>query len=476
MKFSHPRNQEVLDLFGEHRYVTLSGGGNFSSKSFVVSDVLDQYPDLNKLVWVVNDFGEQEAVARALHDWSALEVEILEDEGTYPSLVRVISSLQDPHRKVAVILTSARLLKLFPDHHQIEQTIQRLKVGDEISPVNLFESLIESGYEVSEDSYLEPGFYLRHGDVLDVFPINSKHPYRVEFDFETILAIYAYDQTTQTKIHETKSVAIYPLKTLEAKSLLWDFLGAGTLFVEDELDLNEGSYESVSAMIKKRPNDVGYLLFTSFLEEDNYHHHLHYLSVLKYQNKLDFIENMKEKMYEKWRVYLFTKNKEELKSLFADRNISILDDPSKAEEGEKAVVFFELGKDQPFPHAFQNPHLKFALLTDREILGLRDTSHKDPSQHAVYLDFLTGLKMGDYVVHSDHGIALFRGLDKRTIDEVTREYLRLDYAENDRLFVPIDQADKVSKFIGSGDQPPRLTRLGSSEWVTITNKVKKETQ
>ena len=476
MKFPHPRNQEVLDLFGEHRYVTLSGGGNFSSKTFVVSDILDQYPDLQKLIWVVNDFGEQEAVARALHDWSQLEVEILKDEGTYSSLIRVISSLKDPHRKVAVILTYAHLLRQFPDHYQIEESIRRLKVGDEISPVNLFESLIESGYEVSEDSYLEPGFYLRHGDVLDVFPINSLYPYRVEFDFETISAIYTYDQATQAKIHETKSVTIYPLKEIEAKSSLWDFLGTGTLFVEDELDLSEESYELVSAMIRKRPNDVGYLLFTSFLEEDDYHHHLHYLSVLKYQNKLDFIENMKEKMYEKWRVYLFTKNKQELKSLFADRNISVLDDPSKVEEGESAVVFFELEKDQPFPYAFQNPYLKFTLLTDREILGLRDAAHRDPSQHAVYLDFLTGLKMGDYVVHSDHGIALFRGLDKRTIDEVTREYLRLDYAENDRLFVPIDQADKVSKFIGSGDQPPRLTRLGSSEWVTITNKIKKETQ
>jgi transcription-repair coupling factor (superfamily II helicase) len=68
------------------------------------------------------------------------------------------------------------------------------------------------------------------------------------------------------------------------------------------------------------------------------------------------------------------------------------------------------------------------------------------------------------------------GLDKRTIDDVTREYLKVGYAENDKLFVPIDQADKVSKYIGAGDRPPKLTRLGSAEWSTMQSKVRKETE
>jgi transcription-repair coupling factor (superfamily II helicase) len=79
-------------------------------------------------------------------------------------------------------------------------------------------------------------------------------------------------------------------------------------------------------------------------------------------------------------------------------------------------------------------------------------------------------------VHSDYGIARFLGLEKKTIDEITREYLKLGYAENDKLFVPIDQADKVNKFIGADEVVPHLTRLGSAEWNTITHKVKKETE
>ncbi|MDP2624678.1 MAG: transcription-repair coupling factor [Candidatus Peregrinibacteria bacterium] len=476
MKFPHPRNQEVLDLFGENRYVTLSGGGNHSSKTFVVCDILDQNPNLNKLIWVVNDLGEQEAVARALKDWSNFEIKVLDDEEGYFGLMQNLTALKDLNRSVALVISFQHLLSTFPSRASLEHSTRQLKLKDEISPVELFEELIDLGYEVSEDPYLEQGTYLRHGDVLDIFPINSTEAYRIEFNFETISGIYTYNQTDQQKIKDFKIISICPLKNIDTTATLWDYMSENSLFVEDELDLGEDLYAEVDAKVKERPNNVSYILFTSFLEENDYHKHLHYLSVLKYQNKLDFLENMREKMMTQWRVYLFTKNGDEIKPLLDDRNLAYQTNPKDIQDGKGNIVIFDLAKDDPFPHAFQNPHLKFILLTDREIIGLRDDAHKDPAQHAVYLDFLTGLKLGDYVVHSDHGVAIFRGLDKRTIDEVTREYLRLDYAENDRLFVPIDQADKVSKFIGSGDQKPRLTRLGSSEWSTITNKVKKETQ
>lgn len=475
MKFPHPRNQEVLNLFGEYRYVTLSGGGNFSSKAFVVSDILDQFSDLHHLVWVVNDFGEQEIVARSLKDWSGFEVEILDEEGEHVSVMRCLAALMEK-RHVAVVVTYEQLLRLYPARQQVHDKRLVFKVGDEISATDVFEHLIEQGYSVSEDAYLERGRYLRHGDVLDIFPINSPHPYRIELEFEKVTAIYTYTPTDYSKLHSYEQAAVYPLVQVEGKVSLWDYMGKGTLFVEDELELSEDLYAEVDRVVKQRPNDVGYVLFTSFMEEDTTHHHLHNLSVLKYQNKLDFLENMAEKVRADWRVYLFTKNAEEIRGLFADRNISYVSNPQDLESGTGGVVILELGKDAPFPFGFQNPHLKFLLLTDREILGLREGAHRDPAQHAVYLDFLTGLKMGDYVVHSDHGIARFNGLDKRTIDDVTREYLQLNYAENDKLFVPIDQADKVSKFIGAGDAPPRLTRLGSAEWTTITTRVKNETQ
>ena len=119
---------------------------------------------------------------------------------------------------------------------------------------------------------------------------------------------------------------------------------------------------------------------------------------------------------------------------------------------------------------------KSRTITDKEIIGLKETGKERMVSTKAFSDFLTSLKPNDYVVHQDHGIGVFLGLDKKMIDEITREYLKIGYAENDKLYVPIDQADKVAKYIGGEDSRPRLTRLGSAEWNTVTSKVQKETE
>jgi len=341
MKFPHPRNQEVLELFGSHRYVTLSGGGNFSSKAFVVSDILDQFDDVKKLVWVVNNKAEQESMARVLGDWIDFDVDIFDAEGGHRALAHTLATLSSSAKERAVVMTYQQILDLYPRRHDIEQNLMTIKTGGEIDPTDVFETLINMEYEVSEDPFLEQGTYLRHGDVIDIFPINSKNPVRIELDFETVSAIYEYKQGEGTqKIKDHKKFTIYPLNVFEKTAHIWEHLGKGTLLIEDELDLSEDLYREVDEILKKRPNDVSYILFTSFLEESDYHFHLHYLSVLKYQNKLDFLENMREKMVEGWRVYLFTKNSKEIKNYFDDRRIHYVDDPNDLEEGRAGVVVF----------------------------------------------------------------------------------------------------------------------------------------
>ena len=163
MKFPHPRNQKVLELFANHRYVTLSGAGNFSSKTFVVSDILDQFPDLNKVLWVVNDYGQQESIVQAFQDWTPFKVETLEKNSAYSKVIRALSSLRDNER-VALVITYEQLLNLYPSKKELERLILSLCAKDEINAVELFENLIQLGYCVSEDPYLQPGSYLRHGE------------------------------------------------------------------------------------------------------------------------------------------------------------------------------------------------------------------------------------------------------------------------------------------------------------------------
>ena len=79
---------------------------------------------------------------------------------------------------------------------------------------------------------------------------------------------------------------------------------------------------------------------------------------------------------------------------------------------------------------------------------------------------------GDFLVHADHGIARYAGLIRRSVDGVEREYLELQYADRDRLYVPADQLESVSRYVGPTDHPPSLTKLGSQDWARAKRRVK----
>jgi transcription-repair coupling factor (superfamily II helicase) len=118
------------------------------------------------------------------------------------------------------------------------------------------------------------------------------------------------------------------------------------------------------------------------------------------------------------------------------------------------------------------------LLTDGEIFGWR---RPEPRQHprsvaeapeAAYSD----LQVGDYVVHVDHGIGRFAGLVHRTVDGLAREYLAVEYADEAQLFVPVHQADRLTRYVGPDGRNPELSRLGSQEWRNAKTHVKEAVQ
>ncbi len=114
------------------------------------------------------------------------------------------------------------------------------------------------------------------------------------------------------------------------------------------------------------------------------------------------------------------------------------------------------------------------LLTDAEVFGFVKQRRRLPRRAGPGREqFLAELAPGDHVVHIEHGIARFSGLVRRSIEGVEREYLELRYARGDRLYVPAEQVDRVSRYVGPGDQTPALTRLGSQEWSRAKSRVRR---
>ncbi|HMQ33360.1 MAG TPA: transcription-repair coupling factor [Chloroflexaceae bacterium] len=127
------------------------------------------------------------------------------------------------------------------------------------------------------------------------------------------------------------------------------------------------------------------------------------------------------------------------------------------------------------------PELGVTLYSDAEIFGIRQRRplserRKKGRSADERAAFVRGLKPGDYVVHIEHGIALFEGMIHRTVGEIEREYLVLRYAQGDKIYVPVDQVDRVTRYIGTGDGSPTLTRLGTQEWERAKRKARAAVQ
>jgi len=130
------------------------------------------------------------------------------------------------------------------------------------------------------------------------------------------------------------------------------------------------------------------------------------------------------------------------------------------------------------PAAQRTPHVPTTwVLTDTEIFGHHkpEPRRRPATRRAAAASelFFTDLQPGDYVVHVEHGIGIFRGLVKLSLEGVEHEYLQVDYAANDKLYVPIHQADRLSRYVGVDDRPPQVYRLGTADWNLVKRRADK---
>ncbi|MDF2839382.1 MAG: mfd [Clostridia bacterium] len=123
---------------------------------------------------------------------------------------------------------------------------------------------------------------------------------------------------------------------------------------------------------------------------------------------------------------------------------------------------------------FEFPSIRYAVISDREVFS---TPKKEGAKKkGRIIKVFTDLKVMDFVVHENHGIGQYVGIEKLTVGGLTRDYLHIKYGGNDKLYIPTDQLDMIQKYIGGEDKLPKLHKLGSAEWVKTKSKAQKSIQ
>jgi transcription-repair coupling factor (superfamily II helicase) len=126
---------------------------------------------------------------------------------------------------------------------------------------------------------------------------------------------------------------------------------------------------------------------------------------------------------------------------------------------------------------FIAPQFHLAVIPDHRLFQRRKAAERPGRERGRgVLRSFADLRTGDIVVHEDHGIARFAGFDTKTVANVTRDYLYLEYAGSDRVFVPVDQLAKISRYVGAGGSHPPLSKLGGTRWDTIKARARRAAQ
>lgn len=460
---------EALQRLEKSRALTLVNVGNAMAKSYVISQILEQTP-IRNVLWASTD-----EKAESLHLNAELflgdRLVMIPTDITLAKYYEILRHLESDTSQVFLFedLKVAIQTEL-PTAQAIADLAVTLKKKQEIKIYEFFETLESLGYTSAEDKLLNPGEFVKQGDQLILYPLNSDQCYRVDFFGDTVEKIEVFAQQDQDfKPSEVNQVELWcadkeKFESLDGKLLesMEGTIAEKSCFIADDLDQ---PIDNISA---------GYQLkFTTFPDEKDDFLHLNFFSVLPFYTIPDVVTELKERMRREFRVVIMTKKPKELERIFRDNDIMFEYTTDEAYPSTLNIV--SVKGDAFLPHSFQNNDQQILFLTDREIFQFKRSSARKKSISGMNFELMNSLKDGDYVVHLDHGIALYGGIVRReTGAGEIREYLKLEYLNNDRLFVPVDAAEKVTKYVGDDD--PRLTKLGGTEWQNLQKKLKKETE
>ncbi len=422
-----------------------------------------------------------------------------------------------------VIVTSARALmtRTLPRRDFLKAS-KLLKTGQSIPPGSLLEAWVSIGYQPA-DTVLEPGQFSHRGGLLDIWPQSEPHPVRLEFFGDEVDTIRRFDPASQRTIEKLESVLITPAREFiigaeggtplpeisefhipllhSMPSSLLDYLPQKSSVLVDDLSILESTSSEIEEQaVKLRAESIaeGTLAedfpvpYISWSElADNLQSHTcielghstagestgdlasQFSHIERFGGRLKpFTEYLAKIVSEKHSVVIVSRQSSRLEELWEEQGLGISDQASINPQ------FLEASLSEGFTIRSPDSRISNFLITDSEIFGWeRPQPRQRPrlgaeTPESAYAD----LHPGDWIVHVDYGIGRYVGLVQRTLEGLRRAFLCFEYKNGDQVYVPIHQADRLTRYIGPDGSLPTPGNLGTQEWPEAKRKVREAVQ
>jgi transcription-repair coupling factor (superfamily II helicase) len=430
---------------------------------------------------------------------------------------RALYGLATGAARVIVASVDALMPRISPPDRLRRASIE-LQPGQEIEPSTLLELLVDAGFSREEPVDAHGEFSVR-GGVVDFFPAGETYPFRLEFLGDTIESIRRYDPASQRSIETVDRAVAIPLRELlpqesrsddgverfDRSATFFDYLATPRrvrLFISEAEDVTkhaiarqeavQNSYEDAQVRGERAAPPEELVIALDAIERtlanatrleqlalgddatsESRAKHIACQPARQFHGRVpEWVAELRRARDEQETVLLVAAT-----SGRAERTIELLKEYDlialpidRAEFSRSAALLVATGR---LSQGFRLPDAALQIFAETDIFDEERVGRERRQQSATrtFLSDFRDLKVGDLVVHVDHGIGVFVGLKKISVGPDAQEFMELRYATDDKLFVPVERLDLVQKY--SGGARPALDRLGGATWEKAKTRVKK---
>jgi len=402
----------------------------------------------------------------------------------------VLNFLASGKRKGIIVTYPESAMEKVISRRNLKKNTFQISKGDRLSLEFLEEMLREYNFERVDFVY-EPGQYSVRGSIVDIFSYSADFPYRVDFFSDEVDSIRTFNPDDQLSVSVQKQISVIPniqdISLEEINDSFTDFLPPSSIIWTDDAGLIKERVNSIYNQTVQR-EESGQISGKSALvmTGNRLMSELEKFRTVEFGRQSIFGAETKFEFHTTPQP-VFNKNFELLsEKLLSNQSEGIqtfIVSESQSQIDRLKDIFAEINPEAHFDPLLINLHggftdndLKIALFTDHQIF---DRYHKFrirgffSRKESISVKELTGLNPGDYVVHIDHGIGKFGGLEKIEVNGKLQEAIKLVYRDNDILYVGIHSLHRISKYTGRYNAEPKIYKLGSGAWQKLKQNTKK---